>query len=162
VDLAQIARQVNARPQPSRASRRIGSFPVAVATGGNQQRSIERLQTGDESLVARVVRQAQDQHPQGERKADYDPTFVAARPPDAIAQAERHHEIYQVVHQVIELDAIERRRATQSGNLAIDVIEQVPELPEDRTRYPARRPAPAKAHGGRQRDEQGHAGDRMR
>jgi hypothetical protein len=67
-----------------------------------------------------------------------------------------------VVHQVVELNSVERRGAAQSGNLAVDVIEQVPELQQHRAREASGRPAQGKAGGGSERDEHGQSGDRVR
>jgi hypothetical protein len=121
---------------------------VEVATG-DSKRQAALLQTSDERFVAGVVGQSEDQNSHGEHKAGQKPAFVGARAPNAVAQAERHHEIHHVVHEIVELNAVERRRATQAGDLAVDVIEQIPELPEDCTGKPTCRSAPAKTSGGR-------------
>jgi hypothetical protein len=125
----------------------------------DEARPIDVLQTGDKRLVPRIVGQAEQENRRGEHEANGEPVFLAACSPDSVTQGEGNDEVDHMVHQVIELDAVERRHAAQAGNLAVDVIEQVPELEEHRACQPTGRPSPAKANRGGERDEQTERSD---
>ena len=81
------------------------------------------LQALEERLVAAVVVQAEHGPAQRDREPGRRPAQVAGPRGQAVAEAESQAEVRRVVHQVVEIDAVEARRPAPAGDLAIDVIE---------------------------------------
>ena len=99
---------------------------------------MEPFEPHQEGLVTRVVLQGNQQQAQAENHPGQKPTRVVLSRRQAIAQAQGHQQVGGVVHEVIELHSVKRRGAVEAGQLAVDVVQQVPKLQQHRAGDPAR------------------------
>ncbi len=99
--------------------------------------------------------QAQEGPTRRDREAGDRPAHLAGTGRQAVPQCKAQHQVGRVVHQVIEIDAVQADRAPPAGDLAIDVVEPEAQVGQHDSRHEQRAISRADRHGGGERSAQG-------
>ena len=79
-------------------------------------------------LVTAIVVQAQQRPADRDREAGDRPEHLAGTDRQAVSQSEAQHQVGGMVHQVIEIDAVQADRSSPAGDLAVDMVEPETEV----------------------------------
>ena len=102
------------------------------------------LESLEKCLVAAIVVQAQKRPSDRDGEAGDRPPRLAGTGGQAVAECETQRQVGGVVHQVIEINAVQADRSPPAGDLAVDVVEPEAQVGQQdaRRRRQMRSPVP--------------------
>ena len=119
----------------ARLERRPGQHrPASTGPGGRRRgaapgpavdpiRARGRLQSLEKGFISAIVLEAEERPARPDREPGRRPERVARPRGQPVAQAEAQRHRQGVMHQIVEIDAVEPARPAPSGDLAVDVVE---------------------------------------